>query len=418
MVDNRFKELVKRDYEHLIDTVQLDLSDYVKELLLMQTVQGHAIQGHGFFSSKKCSSAKNYPNTTIEDVVTALNKKPIDVKVERQSLIDEVKNFLYRIIKGEKVTNYVNKNKKALFRINFLKQIKIQEPTAVLLGFYLGSRMDNYLVWRKLTEDVYGIKIGGGECVAVNKKRAKELGYSLESLAKDVHTLDETKSLIKQGVILADIASSRDIVNGYIRYATGSGTSDGLAVLFSGVNHGLDAAIGLFLADAVDTWDKYTPFIYARGQDEHFGDVIENNQDLIKQTYPEFQLPRPEDVIKFIYAIAEANYRNVISESQRYFLQYDKKARMTAIQSHLKFIKYFTEDKNEELEYITEAESIKAKYKNDKKQRKKYLKRLHKKFQSMIGAKMPPKMHIGHPNSNLTNYRLYSQFEDKFKQLY
>lgn len=363
----RFKELAKRDFDNLCKRVRLKTSTEIEELLLMQTVEGHAHEGDGCFKKKG-----RFREVTVEDVVYALGYDTDEIKAERQYLIDEMKEFADRIMGGENVTEYSNINGLPLFGAEFLEGIKIKDPAAVLKGIYLGSKMDRYEGWRQETETKYNLKIGGGECIGVNRRITHEEGITLESIAKTPHSNDEIESMIKKGWLCYNVESSKDIVSSYVRKAKGKGTSDDLAVLLAGRLFGFDAAVGLYLTDAVDTWDKYVPFIFKNGQDEQLGEKIDKSKDEIRKHIPDFELPSDDEVHKFISVIAEVNYKKMISSSQRYFLQVDPKSRLSPIESHLEYIKGNT----------------------------------------------VPEVHIGYFSSKLTNHDMYAQFEAKYNEVY
>lgn len=377
MPKNLFEELVQVDYEALLDDVNLDTSDDVKQLLLLQSVLGHAHEGHSFFADVCFGHGEcgvTFPEATMEDIVQAVKLNPHIIKQKRQEYIDEVFDFLWRILSCEDVRRYCNRRGEPLFRINCLGDKIMQDIRdlgAVLTGFYIGSRMDSY-VWRKKVEERYGVKIGGGECVGVNLEKAKSENISLEQLAKEEHTQEEVKSLINMGVICVGVQSTENIVHAFVRYTIGHGTSDDLAVIHAGKLYGADAAKGLFLCDAVDTWDKYTPFILRGGQDEKIGDIIEEKAHLLEKRFGKI-MPDEDELIKFIYLIAKGNYEKMVSSSQRYFLEIDKNTGITSIKSHLSYI--------------------------------------HR-------GKRPKKMRVGHVGSTLTNLDMYGQYAKKFRKIY
>lgn len=367
MASTRFKELANRDFDNMRKRVRLKTSPEIEELLLMQTVEGHAHEGDGAFRNKR-----RFREVTVEDVVYALGYDTEDIKQERQELIDEMKEFAARLISGESVKEYSNMDGMPLFGAEFLKGTNIQDPAAVLIGIYLGSKMDRYAGWRQESEKKYNLKIGGGECIGVDRKLARQQGLKLESIAKTPHSEEEIAEMIKRGLLCFDVESSPAIVSSYVRKARGKGTSDDLAVLLAGRLFGFDAAVGLYLTDAVDTWDKYVPFIFKNGQDEQLGEKIEKSKNKIRKHIADFKLPSDDEVHKFISLIAEVNYENMISSSQRYFLQVDPKSGLSPIESHLEYVK----------------------------------------------GNQVPEVHMGYFSSKLTNHQMYEQFENKYRQVY
>jgi len=412
----RFEILTLRDY---IDMMKVNLAMWneTKEHIILQSIHGHALQGHGMFKDKRNKITETFPEANLEDIVLALGKNPIEVKKQRQLYINEVADFIYRLSSGEKIKKYTNTNNKPLFRIDIFNYQEIKNPASVLIGFYLGSRMDNYTTWRIKTEKEYGIEIGGGECIGINRKKAEEKGIDWTTFATKEHSIKNIEDLTKQGVLCAGVPSSSEITHGYVRYKIGPGTSDDLAIILAGKLYDKDAALGVFLADAIDTWDKYTPFIYAHGQDEQLGTWIEDNVNNIQ--VKGFKLPTEEEILKFIYLISENNYINMISESQRYFLQIDSKAKFCPIQSHLEFLRFGDGNRKQRIEELKkELEIAKEEYKNTGKKKNKICKDIQKRIDRIntnLGLK---KIHIGHINSGLTNIQLYKQFEEKFNEVY
>lgn len=379
-----FKDIARRDYNELLSSVTLCTGYRVKELLLMQSVEGHAKEGDGMFKVTAVSGKRGrmmrpkktrvkFPETAIEDVISALGQNPDEIKQERQGLIGEAIDFMRRLMAGEAVEHYASRGGEPLFRANFLKDARISNPAHVLAGAYIGGMMDRYIGWRQDAETLYMVKIGGGICIGVDRKKAKEAGISLEQLAAKEHTQEEIDGYLHRGILCHDIGSSCEVVSGYVRYKEGGGTSDDLAVLFAGRLFSYDAAIGLFLADAIDTWDKYVPFIYRNGQDEQLADEISAEEKSVARKVPGFKLPPKEDVLEFIALIAESSYDRMTSSSQRYFLQVQKHAKQCTIENYIDYI---------------------------------------------LTGQAGREMHIGHPKSGLSNYGMYKRFERMYRSMY
>ncbi len=181
--------------------------------------------------------------------------------------------------------------------------------------------------------------------------------------------------MVDEGVIInhSETASTYRIVSAYVRHKKGEGTSDDLAIVLAGRLYGKDAAMGVFLCDAVDTWDKYAEKLVPGGQDEYLGALVKRHESAIRKIYPNFRIPSEEDVVKFIYTISLEKADNyAISNSQRYLLQVDETAGHSAVESHLNYI---------------------------------------------IGGHYNP-MLLGHINSKVTNLRLYELFEKRFANNY
>lgn len=332
---------ITSEYFSLLDEVKLRTDEETRRLLLMQSFVGRAQNGNGRY----CKERK--VNTTMDDLIAFQEEikkywklyqhiEPQDVrefvKKKRQDKIDATKKWVERAIKGEKLTSLVDENNKPLFGVKNFLQWKIDDPLTVLRGAYYGSKMDNY-EWRKKVSENYGFELGGGICCAIDFKIMHDLGLNLEMLSKQEWTDEEISKLKEKGLIIdKKVKSTATIRNAYVRRKKGKGVSDDLAMVIAGMLHGTDALLGVFLVDAVDTWDKYTPQIFEGGQDEILGEYIAKN-------LPFTHIPSEEEVIKFIYAAALPSKNSSLSDnSQRYLLQIDQTLDQTALESHHNFI--------------------------------------------------------------------------------
>jgi len=363
------KELVVADFYDLLDTVPLRTDETNRKLLLMQTIQGHSNMADGKFRThEEKAECIKYPNVVIDDIALILAKDkrlgmtPAQVKKKRLDNIMEIKDLMMRIIKGERISRLETAKGEPLLGIPFFKKIEITNPINVLTGFYLGSIMDNYTTWRKQVEKVpYNLKMGGGECVAVDMRKlnketldkilkddpseslAMQLaprsneGFHLGVLAQEEWE-DHIKLLTKYKVIKEKpkVKSTKDIRSAYVRYKKGKGVSDNAAIVMAGVLYGkkdkqdgIETALGVFLADAVDTFDKYLPVIHKYGLDECIGEEIKKSGKI--------NLTR-KDKLNFIFMSAIHPKKKMPDCSQRYFLQIDNETGDTAIENHLTYI--------------------------------------------------------------------------------
>lgn len=373
---SKFEGQVYRDYKDLLSNVSLRVGDDVGELLLLQSVIGHAQNGHGRFCDGTVRS--RYPNATLDDIAIALDVDPVKIRKKRQGVIDSIFGFTAEIMVHSNYPGYVDSKGDALLSLTI--PIELDDPAAVLKGIYLASKMDNF-EWRAKAIQEYGVELGGGECVAldIGSPLFRGLGYTLEDFANGEWNDDQVESLKEIGIVVphGTVAVTNKVVNAYIRHKRGKGTSDDMAIVLAGRLYGKDAAVGVFLCDAIDTWDKYAEQLIPGGQDEYLGTLIEQQEDVIRKTYPGFELPSEEDIIKFIYTIAlkKSNTpegRDSVSNSQRYLLQVDELEDQCAMESHLDYI---------------------------------------------VG-KPYREMRLGHIRSQVTNTGLYSLFEKRFNRNY
>lgn len=326
--------VIVEDYMSLLNKTDLRMAPKYKKLLLMQSITGHAQNGHAEF----CGRA--YENTTLDEVVDALSsiddKKILQdlggiskkrVKELRDEVIELLKSPFKRIIEGEDVTSLTDKTGEPLLGISTLLEAKIKNKEAFLIGGYLASKMDCYKPWRETVTEKYGVKMGGGECVAVNVEKLTGYNLTLMDLAEEEY--GKLIELFKTGkvIINKEKVKSTDIIrNAYIRYKKGGGVSDDTAIITAGRLYGEEAFWGAYLMDAIDTWDKYATYIFKGGADEQFGEELKKHINITD-----------EEVLKFIYLSRKET--NFPDSSQRYFLEIDKEVNQTALESHLKYLR-------------------------------------------------------------------------------
>lgn len=327
-----FEAQVQTDYEDIISKVSLRVEDEVADLLLMQSVIGHAQNKHGKF-------VKAYPNATLDDIAIALEVDPVKIRRERQGIIDSIAWFTTEIMIHSNYEGYVDNKGAPLLSLTI--PLELDDPAATLKGIYLASVMDSF-GWRTKAASRYNFDIGRGECIAldIGSPNFKMMGYTLEDLSEGEWSDNQIKSFEDMRIIIPETttAVTNKVISAYIRRKKGKGTSDDLAMVLAGKLYGKDAAIGVFLGDAIDTWDKYAEVLIPGGQDEFLGKLIKDHEDSIKGTYPGFELPSEEEVLKFIYTIALQKNKSAISNSQRYLLQVDRSVDQCAVESHLNYI--------------------------------------------------------------------------------
>ncbi|MCX8095777.1 MAG: hypothetical protein N3D74_06305 [Caldisericia bacterium] len=316
--------LIIKDFESLKEKVKLRTSKEVRDLILMQTIEGHAHNGHGEFSGKR------FVDTTMNDIVFALGFDAFAIRSARQSLIDEIYDFVERVINNERVYKLLNKNGEPILRVPIFNELEI-EAREILLGLYLGGLMDNYDT-RKEVEKIYKINIGGGTPYLVDFSVLDKLDIDGEYLA---HEDNEDKiPFYKEIGLIIDYDEKNysiflehpSIRFQYIRHKKGSGVSDDLAVLFAGKLYSKSVALGIYLADAIDTLDKYS--LKFKEQDFQLAKIIEES-GIIKIS--------KEDIYKFIFLITNPT-KDYPDSSQRYFLEINEKYNITSLEAHLMFI--------------------------------------------------------------------------------
>jgi hypothetical protein len=152
-----------------------------------------------------------------------------------------------------------------------------------------------------------------------------------ERLAHEEHE-DRIEEFMKCGLILdtegeVDIRTQRYF---YIRHRLGPGQSDDAAFILAGILYNVDVALGVFLADAMDTLEKYAPVF--KDQDGALAFQIGRG-------FKDLQVSLDE-VYEFaaLAAIPEAEEHLVPDSSLRYLLAIDERAQICAFRNHLDFM--------------------------------------------------------------------------------
>ena len=317
-------EIVREDFQRLTSNVRLRTTHLVEELILMQSIEGHAHEGHGVFSGRR------FINTTIQDTVLALGRDPRVISAQRQELINEVVDWVERAARGEAGNLLTTADGHCLFDIGLFRQIEV-DPKEVLRGIYLGGLRDDSKV-RLEVEKRYGLRIGGGETALVDVKTMEEMGLDAEQLAHG-EWQDKIEEFKERGLIVEFTGDeTRRLRFLYIRHRKGGGTSDDAAILAAGRMFGPSAALGAFLADAIDTFEKYVPLPdYADQDDELSAWIKENvpgiavdNEDLHKMTW--------------LCAVPHDEQAKVPDSSLRWMISIDPQTDQTALESHLAYL--------------------------------------------------------------------------------
>lgn len=308
--------MLREDFETLNSKVLLRASADVEELVLMQSIEGHAHEGHGIFHGRK------FPNTTVDDVARSRRLNPIDVKEERQLLIDEVEEFAERAIAGEPLRFACNTEGEPLIRCGALRCVEI-DPAGVLKGLYVGGLRDGVDA-RRLANQRYGIEMGYGECHLVDQAVLHQLGLDGYDLARRGHEQD-MRRFEKAGLFAQN--GDGEVSYMYVRFKEGPGASDDAAIVMAGKLWGISAAVGCFLADAVDTLEKYVPVYF--DQDSEISELARPHTGLTI-----------DDAVDLAYlcAIKPDMEGKMPDDSLRHMLQIDRKLDQCPLESHFAYL--------------------------------------------------------------------------------
>lgn len=319
------KELIWKDFRKMQKNEELLTDPAVEDLLFMQTIEGHSHNGDGAFNGQK------FVDTTINDIVEVLGRDTFIVRSKRQMLIDEIYEFVERVIDGENLNHVVNRNGEPLMRCSLFFDWEV-DGKDILRGLYLGGRMDDFDTRKKVNEK-YHSNLGGGKPYPVDLRVMERMGLNGEMLAHGDHE-DKLDEYRKEELILepynVDFLRHSDIRFQYIRHKKGLGVSDDAAVVVGALLYNMSVGLGVYLADAIDTLDKFSLKFYE--QDDALATMIE-------RSFKDFNLTE-DDALKFIYlvSIPEDMEDKIPDSSQRYFLEIDKDAGITTLESHYNFV--------------------------------------------------------------------------------
>lgn len=312
-------QMLREDFDTLNSRVILRCSSDVEQLILIQAVEGHAHYGHGRFYGK------TYPNTTLDDISRSLKLDPNAVRRGRQELIDEIHEFVERVIAGEEISTATNIDGEPLLRCGVLRHLEI-DPKGVLQGLYLGGLRDEAEI-RKMAHDTYGVQMGYGKCYMVDQKVLRKLGLDGYQLARKAH--EEDMDRFEEAGLFATNGDPH-VAYMYVRFVEGPGASDDGAIVIAGMKYGLSAAIGCFLADAVDTLEKYVP-VYD-DQDSGISEYIEKN-------YADIGVTRQDAAeLAYLCSIPRNMQGRLPDSSLRHLLQIDRRYDQSTIESHLAYV--------------------------------------------------------------------------------
>ena len=209
--------------------------------ILIQSVLGHAHEGHGAFRGQR------FVNTTMDGICRALRLEPGAVKAQRQRLIDGVSEYVDAVITGKSNgALLVDAHNKPLLGMGTLSFLPPVDGKAVLRGFYLGGLRDDSDL-RIGAEARYNIQIGGGESYLVDVVALAAAGLDADQLAHQNHDAAAVQQLRQNGIIVGKAgAETSDTKYLYVRHRLGVGTSDDACIVLSGLLHGWGAGVGAF----------------------------------------------------------------------------------------------------------------------------------------------------------------------------
>lgn len=308
---------LRQEIRMLQDREVLRTTLEIEEAVFMQSVVGRAHEGHGTFAGRR------YVDTTEDDVALALRLDPVRVRAFRQQRIDDVAAWVERVITGERPERLVNGDGEPLFGFSPFRFLAVDAP-GVLAGLYLGGMRDTQET-RLEAEREYDFVIGAGKHYFVNTEVMRRLGLNGDLLAHGDHSA-EIAGFRQQGLVVEQAPSHDNPVSYmYIRHHRGPGASDDAATAVAGRLYGASAAVGVFLADAIDTLEKYVPSDRYADQDANLARRIESGFSA---------LPVGPDQARQLTYLSRGG-DGVPDSSLRHLLRVDRSADECAAESHL-----------------------------------------------------------------------------------
>ncbi len=317
-------DLIREDFQRMLYTMRLRTTEQAAENILMQSCEGHAQMGHGAFAGRR------FPNTGMADIVDALGRNPRVVAEQRQRLIDEVFSWCDRAIAGEAPSTLVTDDGEGLIGCGLLRHIQV-DPPDVLRGIYLGALRDDSEL-RLQVEKRTDLHIGGGRMRFIDLDIMQEMGLDGERLAVGEHA-DNIDAYKREGLIVEDPGPTRPddhIRYMYLRERQGGGSSDDAAILAAGKLLNLSSALGAFLADAIDTLEKFV---------NEYADQDDDLARHIERSFPDLNLDI-DDLARMTWlcAVPPEHKPHVPDSSLRHLLQIDRGTDQTALESHLAYL--------------------------------------------------------------------------------
>ena len=327
------KKLIEDQYWELYNTLDLQLTNEAKKVILPQTVCGRANEGHGFFRGQKISGIQ------ISDVVSSIRGINLEgILLIRQNMVDEFIWSIGNLMDG-KINQLVNKKGQPIYGVSFLSDLPIENDKEAFKGAVIIGRMDSH-IWREKTTKKFKttlkgkpFKIGYGKEYLINLKKLEPLGLNPHNLSKEAHSKKTIQDYRKKGIIVQKKRKGIETV--FIRHKQGLGICDDMAITSLGFLHGEPAMILGWCIDATDTYSKFIKYPVEGGADEWIGEYTAKRWH---KKYHE-ELVTPEECMEIIYLGAKNNVPISFSSSHRRFTEKEPGANTATFLEHLNFVR-------------------------------------------------------------------------------
>jgi hypothetical protein len=292
----------------------------VEEMIFVQSLVGRAHEGHGGFRGRR------YVDTAEDDVAAALRLEPHAVRDDRQRLLDSIVAYARRAMEGKAPEYLLDEDGEPLLGIGTFRFMPV-EAHDVLQGLYLGGLRDRPEA-RIEAEKRYHVNIGTGELFFVDTNVMRRMGLNGEMLAHNDHEdkIDEYRN--RRLIVDTPPGPDNSVSYMYIRYHRGGGASDDAAIVAGSLKWGGTVSAGVFLADAMDTLEKYVPGDRYSDQDADLARTIERD-------YPQLGVGW-EDVCALTFLGRAGDGAETLPDcSLRHMLRVEPNIDQCAIESHL-----------------------------------------------------------------------------------
>jgi hypothetical protein len=337
-----FRRLCCDDFQFLMSQ-NIDAPGDILEVLLPQSVVGRAQNGHGWFVDEY-GSPLSFREATFDRVLTQLEEtwphlRHDKVRQRRTLLTEAVQTHVMANIHNPRMN--LETGTGPMLGAGFLAEREV-DTKAFLTGMVLAGFMDD-IDHRRETRKQYSkdfsgdwYELGGGEIRVVNRGLFQASGIvDAGQDAWDDHGLEELERL---GVLIpADekIWEYPQYDQVYFRRRLGDGVCDDLALIAIGVRHGLDAMLGAFVMDGLDTYDKFLSRFTTKGSDTRLAEDI---QAAWREKHGIPLVPDAE-LFDLIWFAAKNNSPRVnMSSSHRRLLQTEAGAGVPTVLHHWRFI--------------------------------------------------------------------------------
>ena len=336
-----FRECVRQDFAYLM-AQKFATAPVFLEKLLPQSVLGRAQNGHGWFMDSKgrplvfADATFDRVCSVLESVYPHLSHR--QVRAWRSQQIERLLKHLVKHFNDPFIA--LDDDQGPLFGIDFFKGRRVaREP--FIKGLVLAGQMDDpdcrqrSLALLPFSFNDYELVLGYGGQEVVRPERLAQL--NLGDTGARAFTVAERQRLIDLEIMVEEkeLYDYPEFDQAYFRRCMGDGVCDDLALLYIGRCHGLDALLGAFLSDAVDTYDKFLLRFCPGGMD---GYLVEQ---LISLAYKTCGAPPVEEdeVARLINFAAKNNQPNTrLSSSHRRFIQYESASDQPTLLQHWRFL--------------------------------------------------------------------------------